>query len=345
MKYCEKCGLPENYPKIRFSEKGVCNYCDFYEQQKKLLEDEKERKRIFAEQVQKAKEKARKTGASYDCIVGFSGGKDSTYIIWQMKYTYGLRVLAVTFQNGFHTAYGRNNIDIALEKLNVDHITVRMNEEELRKMYSKSVSVLKNFCGVCFHYMHYYCHALAGKFQIPLIVNGRTKGQILQTALEERGIEPFAFSHNLREFEYQMFGELSERLTTRKKVDYLEDTEVLSLSYFAYHDVTEEETMEFLERRLGWIRPKSGIPHADCWAHAMAENFSIRKRGYPIRTGELAVLVRNQELSKEEAQAMLREDYERYKTVEEGLSWRFYDRISEKKPESASAKEKQEDDL
>ena len=42
---------------------------------------------------------------------------------------------------------------------------------------------------------------------------------------------------------------------------------------------------------------------------------------------------------------MLREDYERYKTVEEGLSWRFYDRISEKKPESASAKEKQEDDL
>ena len=89
--------------------------------------------------------------------------------------------------------------------------------------------------------------------------------------------------------------------------------------------------MAFLEEKLGWIRPESGIPHADCWAHAMAENFSIRKRGYPIRTGELAVLVRRKEISREEAKDVLSEDYERYKNVDEGLSWRFYDRISPKK--------------
>lgn len=209
----------------------------------------------------------------------------------------------------------------------MDHLTVRMKEEELRKIYSKSVSVLKNFCSVCFHYMHYYCHEIADRLGVPLIVNGRTKGQILQTALDERGIEPFQLSHNLREFEYQMFGELSERLAQRGRVDYLEHAAVTSLSYFAYFDVSEEETMEFLEKELGWIRPKSGIPHADCWAHAMAENFSIKKRGFPIRTGELAVLVRAGELPKELARVMLKEDYEHYKTADKELSDRFYERI------------------
>lgn len=331
MEYCKTCGLPETYPGIRFEEDGTCNYCGFYEKHKETLEDKDARAAIFEQQIVKAKQKAKETNAPYDCIVGFSGGKDSTYIIWQMKNVYKLRVLAVTFQNGFHTEYGRNNIDTALQKLNVDHLTVRMREDELRKVYTKSVSVLKNFCSVCFHYMHYYCHKIAGELKIPLIVNGRTRGQILQTALEERGIEPFDISDNLLKFEYQMFGKLSEKLASRGRVDYLPDVTVTSLSYFAYHDVSEEETMRFLEKELNWVRPKSGIPHADCWAHAMAENFSIKKRGFPIRTGELAVLVRSGEMTKEEAAAELKADQERYTNVDPELEARFYERILEVK--------------
>lgn len=110
MRYCERCGLPENYPGIRFNEEGICNYCGFYEKNREFLEDKEKRKGLFEKQIELARKKAAESGAPYDCIVGFSGGKDSTYIIWQMKHTYGLRVLAVTFQNGFHTEYGRNNI-------------------------------------------------------------------------------------------------------------------------------------------------------------------------------------------------------------------------------------------
>lgn len=329
MKYCKICGLPETYPGIQFDKNGTCNYCEFYETRREILENESDRREIFEQKVEEAKRKAEKTGAPYDCIVGFSGGKDSTYIIWQMKNVYKLRVLAVTFQNGFHTEYGRNNIDIALQKLNVDHLTVRIKEEELRTVYSKCVSVLKNFCAVCFHYMHYYCHKIAGIMGIPLIVNGRTKGQILQTALDERKIEPFDISDNLLDFEYQMFGKLSEKLAARGKVDYLKNVSVTSLSYFAYHDVTEEETMAFLERNLGWKRPKSGIPHADCWAHPMAEYFSIVKRGYPIRTGELAVLVRSGQMTKEEADKELAMDRERYTVIDPEIERKFYDRIKE----------------
>ena len=338
MKYCKICGLPETYPGIRFDESGTCNYCGFYEKHREILEDEEARQRIFEQKIGEAKEKAAKAGAEYDCIVGFSGGKDSTYIIYQMKKTYGMRVLAVTFQNGFHTEYGRNNIDIALNKLNVDHLTVRMREDELRSVYSKSLSLMKNFCAVCFHYMHYYCHKIAGELGIPLIVNGRTKGQILQTALEEKGIEPFDISENLLDFEYQMFGKLSEKLAARRKVDYLPEVSVTSLSYFAYHDVSEEETMAFLEKKLGWVRPASGIPHADCWAHPMAEHLSIKKRGYPVRTGELAVQVRRGEMTRQEAEQELQADRERYQTVDPELETRFYERVRVAKAGQAEAK-------
>ena len=111
-------------------------------------------------------------------------------------------------------------------------------------------------------------------------------------------------------------------------MDYLEDVEVTSLSYFAYHDVTEEETMAFLEKAIGWVRPESKVPHADCWAHQIAENLSLVKRGYPIRTGELAVLVRSGELTKEEASAMLEEDRKQYASVDPELKDRFYQRIA-----------------
>lgn len=328
MEYCKKCGLPKTYPGIRINKEGTCNFCDFYDAHRELLENAEERERIFREQVELAKKKAAKTNAPYDCVVGFSGGKDSSYIIYQMKKNYGLRVLAVTFQNGFHTEYGRNNIETVLQLLNVDYMSVRLNEKELRKLYTKCVSVLKNFCSVCFHFMHYYCHQIAGKYGIPLIVNGRTKGQIYQTALGEKGIEPFEISHNLRDFEYQMFGKLSEKLAERKRVDYLEDVDVTSLSYFAYHDITEEEIMAFLEKEIGWVRPDSKVPHADCWAHPLAENFSIVKRGYPIRTGEMAVMVRRGELTKEAAAEILEGDRKLFTEVDPELKKRFYERIA-----------------
>lgn len=63
----------------------------------------------------------------------------------------------------------------------------------------------------------------------------------------------------------------------------------------------------------------------------MAENFSIKKRGFPIRTGELAVLVRSGEMTKEEAATELETDRARYTEVDPELEKRFYERILEVK--------------
>ena len=90
----------------------------------------------------------------------------------------------------------------------------------------------------------------------PLIVNGRTRSQIYQNACEMKGLEPFELSRSLKAFEYQMFGRLLDKLDGRSCVDFLPEAEVTSLSYFTYHKVTDEEKMAYLEKEIGWERPK-----------------------------------------------------------------------------------------
>ncbi|MBQ2802177.1 MAG: hypothetical protein IJF03_12425 [Lachnospiraceae bacterium] len=328
MKKCKKCGLNETYTKITFDEKGICNYCNFYEKHKSELHDEAALELKFQEKVERAKEKAKENKAKYDCLVGFSGGKDSTYIIYQLAKKYQMRVLAFTFDNGFSTQYGKDNIANALSKLNVDHITFSMNDEILRKQYSMCTKMMKNFCSVCFHNMHYYSYLFAHQNKIPMIVNGRTIGQILQTADSTDRIEPFETSKNLKDFEHQMFGGLEEKAEKSGKTEYLKEiNDIEAVSYFAYHKVSEEETMRFLEENIGWQRPKGVSGHADCFAHAMAEYMSIQKHGHPVRTGELAVLVRMGEMSIEEAEEILEKDRKNFQELSLEEKERFYQRI------------------
>lgn len=315
MKYCKKCGLPENYVNIQLDEDGICNYCHFYDKHKEVLNNQLYLEEVFAKQVELAKKKARENGAEYDCLIGLSGGKDSTYIIYQLKHHYGMRVLAYTFQNGFQTDYAVRNIKNALEKLDVDHITITKKASQLRKEYQACIKLANNFCSVCFHNMHYYSYQIAMEKKIPLIVNGRTKGQVYQSALDTKGIEPFELSDTLCAFEYQMFGPLLEKVKKLGKLDYLEAAKVTALSYFVYHDISEEETKNFLAEHIGWEKPKETAAHPDCFAHEAAEHMSIQKRGCPIRQGELAVLVRMGKMTMEEAEKELAKDVEQYQNV------------------------------
>lgn len=323
MNYCSHCGLPETYAGIHLDEQGVCNFCRFYESHQNTLEDMDTLEKLFVSRLEAAKEKARANGSQYDCLVGLSGGKDSTYIIYQLKHKYNMRILTFTYDNGFATDYGRRNIATVLDKLDVDHIQFAPKASLLQKYNKTCVRMFRNFCMVCFHLTHYYSHQIAAEKNIPLIVNGRTKGQVLQSADCEKLIEPFERSESFKEFEYQMFGDKVEKAARNKKNNYLEGHEIESLSYFMYHPYNEEHVMHFLQEKIGWERPAAGVPHADCWAHAMAEKLSLDSKGYPIMTGELAVMVRRGELSLEEAAKIREADTLRYQNPDPEIVKRF----------------------
>lgn len=131
-KVCVRCLMDDTASSVTFDEKGVCNYChkhdhllQFYPQEESL------RRQRFEELIARIKNSAK--NKRYDCIVGISGGTDSTYTLLTAVRA-GLRPLAVFFDNGWSTEISVSNIKNAVEKLKVDLFTYVVNWEEFKAL-------------------------------------------------------------------------------------------------------------------------------------------------------------------------------------------------------------------
>ena len=95
LKQCNACLLPETYETIEFDNTGVCNVCRGKEHRDTAI-DWVERKRQLDTLIEEHRGKA-----DYDCIIPFSGGKDSTYTLWYLVTKYRIKPLVVQFDHGF----------------------------------------------------------------------------------------------------------------------------------------------------------------------------------------------------------------------------------------------------
>ncbi|PKN52255.1 MAG: LPS biosynthesis protein [Deltaproteobacteria bacterium HGW-Deltaproteobacteria-13] len=128
VKICSRCIYDESVPAITFDEKGVCNYC-------KMVDDLKEQyktgtpegERHFFDIVEQIKREGK--GKKYDCVVGVSGGTDSSYMVIKAV-EWGLRPLAVHYDNTWNTAIATENIRKVLGKLKVDLYTHVVDNKE-----------------------------------------------------------------------------------------------------------------------------------------------------------------------------------------------------------------------
>jgi len=110
MTICTKCVLKTGTPGIIFDKSGVCNYCTTYTPMK--VKGEKSLVAIL--------EHYKKRRGRYDCMIGISGGRDSTYTLWKLVQDYQMRVLAVNYKNPFTSRQARENMLRAIQTLKVD---------------------------------------------------------------------------------------------------------------------------------------------------------------------------------------------------------------------------------
>ena len=80
----------------------------------------------------------------YNCIVAYSGGKDSTYLLHLLKNEYKLRILAYSYDNWFQSEQASKNITNVLTKLSIDHFTIRPAFETIRIIIKTTAKVLSN---------------------------------------------------------------------------------------------------------------------------------------------------------------------------------------------------------
>ena len=119
MRICKKCILPENFKEVTFNEEGICSYCQNNSTVGKKVDISENFKSEKRAEIDKIISENRGK-AQYDCVVGFSGGKDSTYLLWKLKNEYNLNILAVVVDHGFFPSITAENIDIVQRKLKID---------------------------------------------------------------------------------------------------------------------------------------------------------------------------------------------------------------------------------
>jgi N-acetyl sugar amidotransferase len=121
-------------PDISFDKEGLCNHCQHYDSMVRDLlarADRGERKTELEAIVDRMKERGR--NSDYDCIMGLSGGVDSSYVAYIAKHL-GLRPLAVHFDSGWNSELAVNNIENIVKKLGIDLYTHVVDWEEMRDL-------------------------------------------------------------------------------------------------------------------------------------------------------------------------------------------------------------------
>ena len=123
---CKSCVTPSSRPRVYFNDEGICNACTSAEEKKKI--DWEKRKKEFLVLVEDIKKYSKKNNNNYDCIIPWSGGKDSTSIALKLKNEFDLNPLLVTFSPLITNKCGQHNREELL-KLGFDSIFFRPNQK------------------------------------------------------------------------------------------------------------------------------------------------------------------------------------------------------------------------
>lgn len=173
MRYCFRCCYPENTkPAIIFDEKGICSGCRTFEKRQLTKIDWDEKKQKLKEILDFYKEKARKEGSPFDCIIPISGGKDSHYQAHLITQVYKMKPLFVAYNHSYNTKIGMRNLSNIVEKFGCDLIRYSTNPQTARKL---SRYMLKKVGDLTWHYhagIMTFPIQTAVRYKIPLIIWG-----------------------------------------------------------------------------------------------------------------------------------------------------------------------------
>ncbi|PIR26649.1 MAG: N-acetyl sugar amidotransferase [Deltaproteobacteria bacterium CG_4_10_14_0_2_um_filter_43_8] len=166
VRFCKKCTISNQRPRITFDEQGVCSACNFAEYKRKKV-DWKEREAELLELC----DKHRKNNGEYDVIVPCSGGKDGSFVAHQLKYKYGMNPLTVTWAPLKATDIGRRNLDAFIAS-GFDNVLGTPNGKVTRQLTHLAFNYLGDpFQPFIYGQTNFPLH-MAVKYKVPLIMYG-----------------------------------------------------------------------------------------------------------------------------------------------------------------------------
>ena len=144
LRRCTRCVLPETYPNIDFDDDGVCRVCREFDSRYSNIDWDARKQRL-----ESILDRYRGRGGKWDCMVPFSGGKDSTYTLWLLKNKYNMKPLAFNFDNGFADPDALMFVKRTAASLGVDLVTYAPDRELLNRVYRRALEATGEFCSAC----------------------------------------------------------------------------------------------------------------------------------------------------------------------------------------------------
>ena len=217
LKICSNCIQPNTRPGILFSKQGVCGACLWEEEKKKI--DWNRRINDLNEIVEVAKKK----NANYDCVIGVSGGKDSTKQAITARDNLGLKCLLVNYQPDNITEIGIKNIE-NLKQLGFDVFSIRPNPKIMQKLVKYDFFNHLNPVKATEFSLYSSAYIVAEKFNIPLVIQGENPGLTVGTSLTGVGKD----SDALKAYQLQT---LSEGWKEYLQVDKISEKDLFLFHY------------------------------------------------------------------------------------------------------------------
>ncbi|MCB0514120.1 MAG: hypothetical protein KDC60_06815 [Bacteroidetes bacterium] len=129
---CNKCIADATIPGISFNKNGTCSLCEFHDKLCKIYPENETSLNLLHTKIEKIKQEGK--NKKYDCVIGISGGRDSIYLLYIAVKEYGLRPLAVHFNDGFDNPTAGENMLNATRKLGVELRTITSDFRECKDL-------------------------------------------------------------------------------------------------------------------------------------------------------------------------------------------------------------------
>lgn len=298
---CRRCILTDDFPNIRFNKEGVCNYCLDWDKRWKGQDFEKTEAEIVS-----IFDKIKKRNRRYDCLIPFSGGRDSSYVVYLCKEKYKLNPLLVTFNNLFMSEYANENIKNLVELFDVEHRYVTYKPKLIKSFYRAAIEHGGEFCSICSAGINYAKIYYQKLYNIPIVITGVSGRADEQSPFEVNSTHPLYVRRMLskagikkkeinefvikRHYEWNLTEKIKRKLFGG---DYLE----LALPDYVKWD--NLEICRVLQEKMNWKTPSMDKDHIDCrFAPIKTYLKNKQKRNFIFKQLKFSQLIRDGQMGR-----------------------------------------------
>ena len=306
MKHCSRCVLPETFPGISFDEKGVCNYC-----QNTPSADE-DKKLFYRAKLDELIESVRGKG-EYDVILAFSGGKDSTYTLKILSEQYNLRILALTFDNGFLSPAARDNITSVCDCLGAASMVIRPPFSLMKKAFTvsasddiyspKTLDRASSMCTTCIGMVKGQVMKTAIQKNIPLAAWGWSPGQApISSAIMQNNPRLQAMNNRMvrDQFLKKAGGDFISYFLSDADCTIDAEKWPINIHPLAFYPYDENRIIGEI-KDLGWQKPADTDPNStNCVINALANYLHRKRYNFHPYAWEIAGIVRSGSMDRNE---------------------------------------------